>query len=206
MSRPNKRDLILDAAETLVRSRRFHEITLDEVAQTAKVGKGTIYRYFEDKEDLFFELATHGFDELCTLLSERIPGDDSFEKRLVSMCEQISRFFLERRPLVRMIMDQENRMRTFREDMLQRWLGRRERLVAVVNNILQDGLDQELIRRDIPLDFQARMLLGLMRERHFGFSDEPVDMPPVGLVVRLFLYGVGTNQLWRHGLEDMVSA
>ena len=34
---------IMEAAERLFTSRRFHEITLEEVAQAAKVGKGTIY-------------------------------------------------------------------------------------------------------------------------------------------------------------------
>ena len=42
------------AAEKLFTSRRYHEISLDAVVQEARVGKGTIYRYFQSKDDLFF--------------------------------------------------------------------------------------------------------------------------------------------------------
>ena len=39
-----------------------------KVKSEAKVGKGTIYLYFENKDDLFFQTATWGFEELCELL------------------------------------------------------------------------------------------------------------------------------------------
>ncbi|NJL30924.1 MAG: TetR/AcrR family transcriptional regulator, partial [Phycisphaerales bacterium] len=32
--------------------------------QAAGVGKGTIYRYFKDKDDLFFSTAAQGFEDL----------------------------------------------------------------------------------------------------------------------------------------------
>ena len=56
MRKENKRELILNALEELLPGRRFHEITLDEVAKAAQVGKGTIYLYFQDKDALFAEL------------------------------------------------------------------------------------------------------------------------------------------------------
>ena len=56
MSKENKRELRLNALEALLPGRRFHEITLDEVAKAAQVGKGTIYLYFQDKDALFAEL------------------------------------------------------------------------------------------------------------------------------------------------------
>ena len=53
----DKRIAIMRAAERLFHNRRFHEVTLEEVAEAAQVGKGTIYRYFADKDDLFFQVA-----------------------------------------------------------------------------------------------------------------------------------------------------
>ena len=60
-----KRLRIMQAAEQLFRTRQFHEIALDEVARVADVGKGTIYLHFSDKEDLFFQTAVAGYDEMC---------------------------------------------------------------------------------------------------------------------------------------------
>jgi AcrR family transcriptional regulator len=74
-------------------NRRFHEITLDEVAEAAGIGKGTIYRYFADKDELFFQVATSGFEELCELLKQTVPCDTSFTEKLLNACKQITRFF-----------------------------------------------------------------------------------------------------------------
>ena len=79
--------------EKLATSRRFHEITLDKVAKTAKVGKGTLYHYFKDKDELFFQVATSGFEELCELLKRTIPFDTSFTEELLKACKQITKFF-----------------------------------------------------------------------------------------------------------------
>ena len=75
MENSDKRQSIMQTAERLFKSRRIHEITLDEVAQKAKVGKGTIYLHFQNKDDLFFQVATSGFDELCGLVREQVPTE-----------------------------------------------------------------------------------------------------------------------------------
>jgi AcrR family transcriptional regulator len=90
MEKADKRERILEAAEKLFKHRRFHEITLQEIAQAAKVGKGTIYLYFEDKDDLFFQVATSGFDELCEVVERRGAPDAPFMERLLAMCEEVS--------------------------------------------------------------------------------------------------------------------
>ena len=64
MAKENKRVLILQALEELLPGRRFHEITLDEVAKAAQVGKGTIYLYFKDKDALFAELVCYQLEKL----------------------------------------------------------------------------------------------------------------------------------------------
>ena len=50
--RPDKREAILVAALELFAERGFHGTAVPLVAEKAKVGAGTIYRYFESKEAL----------------------------------------------------------------------------------------------------------------------------------------------------------
>ncbi|MCD6496685.1 MAG: TetR/AcrR family transcriptional regulator [Deltaproteobacteria bacterium] len=50
MKQRDKKQEIMNAVEHLFRNRRFHEVTLDEVAKEAQVGKGTIYRFFSDND------------------------------------------------------------------------------------------------------------------------------------------------------------
>jgi AcrR family transcriptional regulator len=44
---------ILSAAETVFCRRGFDQATIDEIADTASVAKGSVYCHFKDKEDLF---------------------------------------------------------------------------------------------------------------------------------------------------------
>lgn len=66
MQRPNqaKRESIIKAAAEMFASRPFHEVTLDEVAARAKVGKGTLYTYFDSKESLFSDIVDEAFVRL----------------------------------------------------------------------------------------------------------------------------------------------
>ncbi|MGC4030775.1 MAG: TetR/AcrR family transcriptional regulator [Tepidisphaeraceae bacterium] len=52
----SKRDAILKTAARLFAQRPFHEVRLDDVAQAAHIGKGTVYLYFKSKDDLFASL------------------------------------------------------------------------------------------------------------------------------------------------------
>jgi AcrR family transcriptional regulator len=53
------RQKILDAAREVFFRDGFMAANLDEVAQLAGVAKGTLYRYFESKAELFVEVLAH---------------------------------------------------------------------------------------------------------------------------------------------------
>ena len=60
-----KRDAIFGAALELFAERGFHGVAVPEIAQKAKVGAGTIYRYFPSKEALVNALYQHHKHELA---------------------------------------------------------------------------------------------------------------------------------------------
>jgi len=59
---------ILDAARLALRKTPYHELSMDDVARTARISKGLLYLYFKDKEQLF-AAATH---EIIAELGERV--------------------------------------------------------------------------------------------------------------------------------------
>lgn len=71
----DKREAIFDAALTLFADRGFHGTSVPDIAQLARVGAGTIYRYFEGKDALVNALYQHHKGELSqALLSGFDPG------------------------------------------------------------------------------------------------------------------------------------
>jgi len=190
----DKRQKIMDAVEQLFTSRRFHEITLEQVAQKAGVGKGTIYRYFHDKDDLFFQTAISGFDELCGLLRQKISGDAPFKDQLLSACTQIGAFFQDRKELVRMIQADENRMYWEKERIRERWMAKRQNLIDALVEIIRKGITEENIRADIPPDVLAKFLLGMLRTRARDLADAPKAMQQFELVLNLFFFGASPRK------------
>jgi AcrR family transcriptional regulator len=180
---------IMDVVEKLFTSRRFHEITLDDIVAGAAIGKGTIYRYFRNKEDLFFRTAARGFDELCELLGRRVPAGVPFDQKILTACRLIDRFFRRRHQLFRMMQSEEARIRWCREELRRRWSHRRKQLVSAVARIIESGVREGAIRSDVPPDVLAAFLLGMLRTRFRHLDDAAGRRPSLGFVVGLFCGG-----------------
>ena len=191
MARRDRRQEIMAAAEKLFTSRRYHEITTDDIAQLARVGKGTIYRYFEDKDDLFFQVATSGFDELCELLERTVPSDAPFGEQLLRACGEIPKFFKQRRQLLRMMQAEEGRMQWAKDSIRERWMARRRKLVAAVAAIVRKGVEEGMVRADVSCEVLAQFLLGMLRTRGRALGDAPPAMRRDALIVDLFRHGAG---------------
>jgi AcrR family transcriptional regulator len=194
MPRVDKRQLIMQAAENLFTTRRFHEITTDEVARAAEVGKGTIYLYFRDKDDLFFQTATSGFDELCDLLQAGVAASAPFPQQLLDACRQITGFFEQRRALFRMMQSEDGRIALAKGSIYDRWLSHRRKLVAAVTEIIRRGVEKGEIRDDLPTEVLAEFLLGLLRTRTRDLRDAPPSARRHEVVVDMFCRGAGTQQ------------
>ncbi|HEY1723513.1 MAG TPA: TetR/AcrR family transcriptional regulator [Magnetospirillaceae bacterium] len=66
--RQRRRNRILAAATELFATRPYPLVSMDEVADTARMGKATLYRYFPSKEDLYVAVFDLVLDELNGLL------------------------------------------------------------------------------------------------------------------------------------------
>lgn len=64
----NKKQVILDAAKELFLYYGFKKTTVNEIAQKAKVGKGTIYLYYRTKEEIMFAMAREEFSRIIKKL------------------------------------------------------------------------------------------------------------------------------------------
>ncbi len=67
-----KRMKILAAAVELFAAHPFHKVLLSDVAEAAGVGKGTLYIYFKNKEDLYLSVLYSGFAQLVERMQRRL--------------------------------------------------------------------------------------------------------------------------------------
>lgn len=76
-----RRDDILRAAERLWTTTPYADLSMNQVAREAQLAKGTLYLYFDTKEELFLALLgehlTAWVDQITALLRERAPKTSS---------------------------------------------------------------------------------------------------------------------------------
>lgn len=77
-----KKQQITDAARELFSNFGYKSVSVDQIAQKANVAKGTVYLYFKDKDDLFFNLVRE-------LLGEIKDFVDSVENKKLSLMDEI---------------------------------------------------------------------------------------------------------------------
>ena len=68
------RESISIAATRLFFERGFDQVTVDEIAEAADVGRMTVFNHFARKEDMFFDRDEEGREILREALRERDPG------------------------------------------------------------------------------------------------------------------------------------
>lgn len=69
---PDKRQRILDAALKVFAERGFYNAKVSEVARAAGVADGTIYLYFENKDDLLIQLFEDRMEYIIRRLSDEL--------------------------------------------------------------------------------------------------------------------------------------
>src|SRR6187402_1894497 len=67
------RQSISDAATLLFIERGFDQVTVDEIAEVADVGRMTVFNHFPRKEDMFFDRDEEGRETLRNALRQRDP-------------------------------------------------------------------------------------------------------------------------------------
>jgi AcrR family transcriptional regulator len=95
---PVQAEKILEAAARLFGSQRFDQVRMEDIAAEAAVGKGTLYRYFSDKEELFLALLTRSSERFLQRVEDVVSGAGSPRDRLEAVVATVIDEFDEKNP------------------------------------------------------------------------------------------------------------
>ncbi len=83
--RETRRRLILAAAQKLFAEKDFRSVTVREIAKAAEVSIGTIYNYYANLDELFFDVFLEGTEQITELLATEKQRKQSCS--LARLCE-----------------------------------------------------------------------------------------------------------------------
>ena len=175
------KDLIIKAAAQIFAEKGYDKTTLDEVAQLAEFSKGSLYNYFENKEDLFLTTLEEGIKKLIEQMRmvEQIESsvfgqtkailsvmvtyfyeNDSFNKHRAFFQMMVN----EKRVMACQASDQFlNRMQQMHKDMTQYFA-----------SIFQHGIDSGELKDGCSQTY-AEILLGIIHHHIFMVNMELIE-------------------------------
>jgi AcrR family transcriptional regulator len=181
---PQQAERILAAAARLFATHRFHEARMEDVAALAEVGKGTLYRYFEDKQQLYLALLDRAATGLRERLREALASLVCPRERLVAIVAGLLGYFDDNPHLLDLIQHAEVMQKP---DAEFPWQKTRGETMALVHDVLETGRRAGLFTCD-DVDLAVLMLLGGLRAV-VRFGKQPREEGLAERIVAGFLGG-----------------
>lgn len=102
MSTIDRRRQIVEAATKSFSLFGYKATTMDQVARIANVGKGTIYTFFANKEELFDDILQGVLLEMKRITEEQVAEDKSFFDNLYNALDGVLEFREEHELLIKL--------------------------------------------------------------------------------------------------------
>lgn len=191
-----KQRAILEAAARAFAAQDFHEVRTDDVAAAAGVGKGTLFRYFPTKEELFVATMVYGVEVAAAEMDRALAGISGPRQRLETACRHLTVFYRQNECLFHLL----HHHRALREHSgHSQFHARQEELRGKIARIIRDGQAAGCFRK-LDAAVAGRLLFGMLRTAMR--TGEIRQRPPeeiAGVVLDVFLRGVGAGRASARG-------
>jgi AcrR family transcriptional regulator len=181
-----KRLKILTAAAELFAAQPFHKVCLSDVAEAAAVGKGTLYTYFKNKEDLYLSVLYSGFTRLVERLRKWI-GESTHSpvENLEAVIQEIVAFAYHNPHHFKLMRSVSKHQGVDRS----KWEGTRRELLDLIETVIREGNRQGLFEDPHP-ELTARFIPGCVRFLMIDESDTVDETTVSAHLCRFVLAGL----------------
>lgn len=165
-----KKNKILDTAIIEFAERGFDNANINTIALNAGVSVGSMYKYFDNKEDLFLSVIHYCVVTLKSILYEVILGEESFEHRVEKIIKAIQTHSRENVHLTKLY----NEMATeSRSSLVWKIVSDMENTVAELYHAhIREAQEAGLIRKEINPNYFAFFLDNLFVTLQFSYACE----------------------------------
>ncbi|HYA34940.1 MAG TPA: TetR/AcrR family transcriptional regulator [Candidatus Binataceae bacterium] len=158
-STPFLRERIVEAASELFGNKDFDRVSIDDIAALARTGKGSVYRQFGSKEELYVTIVIEDFTRLQSEIRAELRRATSLNERVRAMVYKILTFFWNRRQLFALLRDPTALPRRLE----RQYRAERDRLADLVRSVLDEGVKAGAIRSDLDTKVATETILGMLR-------------------------------------------
>lgn len=167
--RQTRRQLILDVAKDVFARRGFLSTTMEEIAERCELAVGTLYRYFQSKEELYVSLLFDAMEVFREGIEAARADDAPPNAQLRAVWDFFYKFYEEQPEYYRalMFLHHEGLRDTISPEVIQEINHRAGRNFHLVAEIVQAGVDAGRYRPDLDtrgvVDVLWSLLMGLVQ-------------------------------------------
>lgn len=145
------REKILQAAETLFSEKGFDQTTIQDISQASSYSRRTIYAYYDSKEDILHHIIEQGLLQLNCDITAAAQSKESFLHKYSAVCAAMVRYQTDCPQSFKHVMEMrtENLNLEQLSDTVQRIFTLGTQINEQLAQIIEEGKQQEVVRRDI---------------------------------------------------------
>jgi len=181
----DRRQEILNAATKSFSLYGYKATTMDQVARLANVGKGTIYTFFKNKEELFDEIITKLITDMEQAASNAIDEDKSFQENVHQALYKMLEFRLEHQLTIKLFQED----RDIGTPIVQEVMKKVEQSILVfIQEKIERAIDKGEIKKCDP-EITAFVLLKLYVALIFDWEKNrmPLDKKEIANLFELYI-------------------
>jgi AcrR family transcriptional regulator len=187
-----RRKEILQAAEKVFAAKGFFHTTMNEIAQVAEFGTGTLYNFFKSKEDLYFTLIDEKTDEINRLVKNELFRKASAIERIRKVLILELEFIEQNRDFFRIYTSEGSRFEwTIKDDCGKKIHDKMVDYIDLLAQVLKEGMKANELKPLNPLDL-AHAFEGIVHSFIFEWLISPESYPLVSkadTILEIFLKG-----------------
>jgi TetR/AcrR family fatty acid metabolism transcriptional regulator len=157
----DKYERILDAAARVFAEKGFHRARISDVAKLAGVADGTVYLYFQNKDDLLIKTFEFIMDEVNSVLNRIYENEPSHEeriKKLINAHYELASRYPHAVELITFELRQSHKfMKEYENKKFKEYL----RLIAT---IIKEGQDAGAFSKSLSPYVASRAIFGVLNE------------------------------------------
>jgi len=139
-----RQERVLEVAQVLFAEKGYHNTTMDEIAARSGIGKGTLYRTFPAKEELFLSTLDRAMERLEKAILEEVEEEPTVLGKLRRAARLYFRFFEQEGELFKIL---ASNVPTLQEKFNKRVQEKYSFYVDQIASMLREGMDKGEIRR-----------------------------------------------------------
>lgn len=190
ISKEQRRIQILEAAVKVFSEKGISKTKIEDIAKQAEIGKGTIYEYFDSKEDLFLEMVKYSVRNYHERLKGNLLKGNNIKEKITNFLRYHVTFLCENMDLLHMAVESN----TVSKEMRYWMMKEREVIFSLLEQVLSEAKRRGEVKEDLNTELAVFSIIGAANQygtnRLFhgkrGYDDSDLEA-----IIDIIFKGVG---------------